>query len=96
MTQATIGGIRYSMSMAMKARLLTVFSINETGHLACTSGSNPNDAYVVHHSNGHATYCPCKSHGACSHKIAVESYLQKQSEMEAYREQYPNDFYFAA
>lgn len=96
MTQATIAGVRYTMSMAMKARLLTVFGINEAGRLACTSGSNPKDAYIVHHNGKHATYCPCKSKGECSHKIAVDCYLQKQSEMEAYRELYPNDFYFAA
>lgn len=96
MTQATIGGIRYQMSKEMKAKLLTVFSINEAGHLACTSGSNPKDAYVVRHNGAHSTYCPCKSHGDCCHRIAVDEYLRKQCEMEAYRTLYPNDFDFAA
>lgn len=98
MTTATIGGIRYQMSKEMKARLLTVFDIHEAGHLACTSGSDPNTAYVLPHDGEHATYCPCKHKGKddCSHKIAVNTYLRKQREMEAYREAYPNDFYFAA
>ena len=70
---------RVSLSIEEKARLLTVFDINEPGRLAVTSGSKPNTAYVVHHDGKHVTHCPCKSTGLCAHKVAGDWYLEAQA-----------------
>lgn len=78
MTSATINQKRVKLSIQDKARLLTVFSINEANRLAVTSGTQANTAYVVRHDGKQATYCPCKACGPCSHKQAANWYLEAE------------------
>lgn len=91
MTSITRNGKRVQMSIQAKAKLLTVVDIHENGVLAVISGSNPTKGYAVRHDGTHATYCPCEAHCKCAHMYAAERRLA-----EMYREQFPNDFYFAA
>lgn len=76
-TSMMINNKRVAMSVEQKARLLTVIDIHEAGAFAVTSGSNPDDAYVVRHNGRHSIYCPCNTYGArCSHRIALDWKLE--------------------
>lgn len=76
-----------SMTIEQKARLLPVFEIGEAFHMAVGSGTNPKDAYVVHHNGKASHYCPCKATGKCAHRVAVDWKLESQR-----REQFTNTF----
>jgi len=72
----TLTGKRVTVTIEQKAHALTVFSINEPGRLAVTSGTKDKTAYVVLHNDTHAAYCPCGAYGRCAHKVAVNWHLE--------------------
>jgi len=81
MTQMTLNGKKVTLTVEQKARLLDVFEIGEEGRLAVTSGSTPNQAYVVRHDGEHSQYCPCGAYIArCAHRVAADWHLEEQRE----------------
>lgn len=77
-TMISTTGRKVTVSIEDKARALQVFDIQEAGRLAVTSGTEANLAYVVQHNDEHSTSCPCGSYKKCSHRIAVDWYLEAQ------------------
>ena len=79
-TTAVRNGRRIALTVEQKARSLHVFEIGEPGRLAVSSGTNPNNAYVVRYVEGHheTHYCPCNAVGYCPHRQAADWYLEAQ------------------
>lgn len=67
------------LTVAEKARLLTVFPIGEPGRLAVTSGTKADSAYVVLHNGRESYFCPCPAYGRCSHMQAVDWLLESHN-----------------
>lgn len=86
MAKMIIGGVKYQMSIAMKARLLaqTIQTTDDANVLTVESGTDRNKRHFVTHDQHVALSCSCPAVGNCAHRIAVEKYLREQpGEMEA-------------